>query len=181
MKSGGRQQLWTQLNEVRRDWVSQPPVLVEVSKAQIRRVERLDFDGLPEGSNWRPARSPCGFTSPTRPSGNWRPSPRLSAGIVAKTVDHLPLHRQEKIFERHGVEISRKTMGGWMGQCADLLKPLYGSLREVLAPACNIPADQRKANTNGSQRSQSATLPEILAFFSISKHFLTSIFRLRAA
>jgi hypothetical protein len=78
MKSGGRQQLWTQLNEVRRDWVSQPPVLVEVSKAQIRRVERLDFDGLPEGSNWRPARSPCGFTSPTRPSGNW---PALAQAI----------------------------------------------------------------------------------------------------
>jgi transposase len=49
----------------------------------------------------------------------------LAQVIVAKTVDHLPLHRQEKIFERHGVEISRKTMGGWMGQCADLLKPLY--------------------------------------------------------
>lgn len=56
----------------------------------------------------------------------------LAQVIVAKTVDHLPLHRQEKILERHGVEISRKTMGGWMGQCADLLKPLYGSLKEVL-------------------------------------------------
>jgi transposase len=56
----------------------------------------------------------------------------LAQVIVAKTVDHLPLHRQEKIFERHGVEISRKTMGGWLGPCADLLKPLYGSLKEVL-------------------------------------------------
>ena len=56
----------------------------------------------------------------------------LAQVIVAKTVDHLPLHRQEKIFERHGVEISRKTMGGWMGQSADLLKPLYGSLKEEL-------------------------------------------------
>jgi len=56
----------------------------------------------------------------------------LAQVIVAKTVDHLPLHRQEKIFERNGVEISRKTMGGWMGQSADLLKPLYGSLKEVL-------------------------------------------------
>jgi len=52
--------------------------------------------------------------------------------IVGKLVDHLPLHRQEKIFERHGVEISRKTMGGWMAQCADLLNPLYRSLKEVL-------------------------------------------------
>ena len=56
----------------------------------------------------------------------------LAQVIVAKTADHLPLHRQEKIFERHGVDISRKTMGGWMAQCADLLKPLYGSAKEVL-------------------------------------------------
>ena len=56
----------------------------------------------------------------------------LAQVIVAKTADHLPLHRQEKIFERHGVDISRKTMGGWMAQCADLLKPLYGSVKEVL-------------------------------------------------
>ena len=56
----------------------------------------------------------------------------LAQVIVAKTADHLPLHRQEKIFERHGVDISRKTMCGWLAQCADLLKPLYGSLKEVL-------------------------------------------------
>jgi len=56
----------------------------------------------------------------------------LAQVIVAKCVDHLPLHRQEKIFERHGVEISRKTMGGWVAQCADLLQPLYRSSKEVL-------------------------------------------------
>jgi transposase len=56
----------------------------------------------------------------------------LAQVIVAKTVDHLPLNRQEKIFGRHGVEISRKTMCGWMAQCAALLKPLYGSAKEVL-------------------------------------------------
>src|SRR5215475_3938826 len=56
----------------------------------------------------------------------------LAQVIVAKGVDHLPLHRQEKIFQRHGVEISRKTMCGWLAQCADLLNPLYRSLKEVL-------------------------------------------------
>jgi transposase len=56
----------------------------------------------------------------------------LAQVIVAKTADHLPLHRQEKIFERHGVDISRKTMCGWLAQCADLLKPLYRSAKEVL-------------------------------------------------
>ena len=56
----------------------------------------------------------------------------LSQVIVAKNVDHLPLHRQEKIFQRHGVDISRKTMCGWLAQSADLLKPLYGAAKEVL-------------------------------------------------
>ncbi len=52
--------------------------------------------------------------------------------IVAKNAGHLPLHRQERIFERHGVEISRKTMGGWLAQCAGLLEPLYGADKRVL-------------------------------------------------
>jgi transposase len=56
----------------------------------------------------------------------------LAQVIVAKCVDHLPLHRQEKILARHRVEISRKTMCGWLAQSADLLHPLYQSAKEVL-------------------------------------------------
>jgi transposase len=56
----------------------------------------------------------------------------LAHVIVSKWADHQPLHRQEKIFERHGVEISRKTMGGWMAQCAELLDPLYQSMKKEL-------------------------------------------------
>jgi hypothetical protein len=56
----------------------------------------------------------------------------LAQVIVAKWADHQPLHRQEKIWERHGVEISRKTMGGWLGQCAQLLEPLYQAMKKEL-------------------------------------------------
>ena len=56
----------------------------------------------------------------------------LAQVIVAKTADHLPLHRQGNIFQRHGVDISRKTKGGWLAQCADLLDPLYGAMKKVL-------------------------------------------------
>ena len=56
----------------------------------------------------------------------------LAQVIVAKWADHQPLHRQEKMFERHGIEISRKTMGGWMAQCADLLDPLYQWMKKEL-------------------------------------------------
>ena len=56
----------------------------------------------------------------------------LAQVIVAKWADHQPLHRQEKMFERHGVEISRKTMGGWLAQCAKLLDPVYDAMKKEL-------------------------------------------------
>src|SRR5215510_704412 len=78
----------------------------------------------------------CTVKTATKPS---QPIEKSTAGasllaqvIVAKTADHLPLHRQTKMFRRFGVDISRKTMGGWLAQCADLLKPLYGSMKAVL-------------------------------------------------
>jgi transposase len=52
--------------------------------------------------------------------------------IVEKYEHHTPLYRQEVKFQRQGVEISRKTMAGWMAQCAEVLKPLYERLREEI-------------------------------------------------
>jgi len=58
----------------------------------------------------------------------------LAQVIVSKLADHLPLHRQAKMFLRHGIEIAEQTMCGWMAQCAELLHPLYERLkRNVLA------------------------------------------------
>ena len=58
----------------------------------------------------------------------------LAQVIVAKWADHLPLHRQAKMFARHGVELPDQTLCGWMAQCANLLQPLYEQLkRRVLS------------------------------------------------
>ena len=38
---------------------------------------------------------------------------------VSKYADHLPLYRQEGIFRRHGVELSRSTMCDWMAAVAE--------------------------------------------------------------
>jgi transposase len=48
----------------------------------------------------------------------------LAHVIVSKWADHLPLHRQAKIFARHGVELADQTLCDWMAQCAQLLEPL---------------------------------------------------------
>jgi transposase len=53
----------------------------------------------------------------------------LAQVIVSKWADHLPVHRQAKMFRRHGVELSDQTLCGWMAQCAELLQPLYERLK----------------------------------------------------
>jgi transposase len=54
----------------------------------------------------------------------------LAQIVVAKFADHLPLYRQEGIFEsRHGVSLSRQNMARWMGMVADWLKPIYEIIR----------------------------------------------------
>ena len=55
----------------------------------------------------------------------------LAQVVVAKYCDHLPLYRQEQIFkQRHGVELPRQTLAGWIELVADWLKPVYGHLRD---------------------------------------------------
>jgi transposase len=56
----------------------------------------------------------------------------LTQVIVAKYADHLPLHRQAKIFRRFGAELSERTMCGWMRQCAGLLDLLYRKLKDFV-------------------------------------------------
>jgi transposase len=54
------------------------------------------------------------------------PGPGMLAQVaVSKYGDHLPLARQEAIWERHGLEISRKTMADWMREIGEYAYPLY--------------------------------------------------------
>ena len=63
--------------------------------------------------------------------------------ILSKFCDHLPLYRQEQIFkQRFGVEISRKTMGGWMHLMANWLSLIYEALRSEIQASEYIQADE---------------------------------------
>ena len=63
--------------------------------------------------------------------------------ILSKYCDHLPLYRQEQIFkQRFGVEISRKTMGGWMYLVAQWLSLIYEALRNEIRASEYIQADE---------------------------------------
>jgi transposase len=50
--------------------------------------------------------------------------------IISKYLDALPLYRQEKIFERIGVTISRTSMARWVIQASVLIQPLLNLMQE---------------------------------------------------
>jgi len=57
----------------------------------------------------------------------------LAQVLVAKYADHLPLYRQEGIFARAGMPLSRSTLAEWVGACGVQLQPLVDALKyEVL-------------------------------------------------
>ncbi len=51
---------------------------------------------------------------------------------MAKYADHLPLYRQEGIFARAGMALSRSTPAQWVGVCGGQLQPLVDALKEEL-------------------------------------------------
>lgn len=60
---------------------------------------------------------------------------------TSKYVDHQPLYRLEKIFGRHGADISRKTLGDWIAECAEALAPIYEHLGRTIVTADYLQTD----------------------------------------
>lgn len=70
-------------------------------------------------------------------------TPGLLAHILAcKFEDHLPLYRQEQIWRRLGVELSRATLCNWVLKCGELLVPLVELLKEELLERDYVHADE---------------------------------------
>ncbi len=66
----------------------------------------------------------------------------LAQVLVSKYVDHLPLYRQEAIYARSGVELSRSTLAEWIGACGVALQPLSDRLRSELKQHPVLHADE---------------------------------------
>jgi transposase len=49
----------------------------------------------------------------------------VSNVIVEKYLKHVPLYRQEKVFNNMGLEVTRKNFSNWIIKAAFVLKPLY--------------------------------------------------------
>ena len=62
---------------------------------------------------------------PARPIEKGRPGPGLLAHVVtSKYARSSAVVSAEQIFERHGVQVTRRTLSEWNGAVADLLEPI---------------------------------------------------------
>lgn len=78
-----------------------------------------------------PDKAPVTAPLPTQPLPKTNASPSLLAHIaVSKFLDGLPFYRQEKIWERVNITLSRATQANWMIGCGALIQPLINLLVE---------------------------------------------------
>lgn len=79
---------------------------------------------------------------PPQPIDKGLPGPGLLAHVVvSKFADHQPLYRQAGILARHGVDVSRSTLGGWIAAAADPLRPLVVRMGELVRRSRVIQTD----------------------------------------
>lgn len=118
----------------------------ERARGRLNQREYCELHGLPlkRFGNWR-----AQFKGETkvRKSGllyrrGGRATPALIAHVlVSKYADYLPLYRQAKIFARHGVELERSTLAGWVGGACWGLDALYDRLGHHVFASDHVFAD----------------------------------------
>jgi len=62
--------------------------------------------------------------------------------IIDKYVNHLPFYRQIEMFKQQGISIAPATINGWFQEVADLLRPTYYRLKELVLTSDYIQSDE---------------------------------------
>ena len=74
--------------------------------------------------------------------GSFASASLLARICTGKFADHQPLYRQEQIFARENIILSRKTMCGWVWRTANWLRIIYEQLRLELRSAGYLQVDE---------------------------------------
>lgn len=62
--------------------------------------------------------------------------------IVTKYADHIPLYRQEAIWQRLDIDLPRSSLCAWILKTAELCEPLVRCLRQLILQSGYIQADE---------------------------------------
>lgn len=124
-------------------------VLRHVQKKYARRPARLESGDAPGEKNIITA------PKPPQPIPGGVAGPGLLAFVVtSRFCDHLPYHRQECIFQRHGLRFSRQTTCDWARQLAELCRPLYQLMKEDTLASAVLHSDDTPVKVRDAQRKE---------------------------
>ena len=72
--------------------------------------------------------------------------------LVSKYVDHLPLHRQIKMFSRIGMTLSDSTVNDWIVRGVNLLRVIHDRQSEILLSSNYIQIDETPIQVLDSEK-----------------------------
>jgi transposase len=75
-------------------------------------------------------------------AGSFASESLLTRILIGKYVDHLPLYRQEQIFARYDIILSRKTMADWVWRTGDWFRTIYDEIAENLKKEPYLQGDE---------------------------------------
>lgn len=62
--------------------------------------------------------------------------------LIGKYVDHLPFYRQVQMFKQQGITIAPATINGWFDEVANLMRPAWYRLKELILKSDYIQSDE---------------------------------------
>lgn len=83
--------------------------------------------------------------------------------VVSKCADALPIDRQSRRFARHGLAISRSTLTDIFHRTAELLRPVYARLVELVAVESHVNADETPIKVQAKGKTRTSYLWTFIA------------------
>lgn len=89
---------------------------------------------------------------------------------VSKYCDHMPLHRLEQMFLRHGIEIPRQRMCDWIGAGVEqILLVIALSLKQTIRGSAYIRADETELEVQTEEKDGKLHLGRLWGMLSYEK------------
>ena len=126
---------------------------LDYQRGRLRVIEHVQvMYGLPPEEAAHREVAPRMAPLPPKPFENCIASALLLAWIlVQKFCNHLPLYRQQRIFERDGMRLSRKTTCDWALASAELLAPIVECLLKKIRAGPVLQIDDTPVKCQGGR------------------------------
>ena len=113
----------------------------EPAKLYVRKIIRHKY--ILKNKNQEDATSIITAPMPALPIAKSYAGATLLADIIInKYVYHLPFYRQIQMFKQQGISIAPATINGWFQDVADLMRPSWYRLKELVLESDYIQSDE---------------------------------------